>query len=51
MFRLFKKKKQNKEEDDKEQLISDLLTVRVILGLARTEKEIIDNAIKYIETH
>lgn len=51
MFRLFKKKKQNKEEDDKEQLISDLLTVRVVLGLSRTEKEIIDNAIKYIEAH
>lgn len=52
MFRLFKKKQQNKKEDEyKEQLISDLNTIKLVVGLSRTEREIINNAIKYIETH
>lgn len=37
------------DEDSIEQLISDLYAMRVITGLSRHEKEIIDKAIDYIE--
>ena len=46
-----KNKESPKEQDYKEQLISDLHTLKLVIGLSRVEKEILDEAINYIETH
>lgn len=53
MFNFFKPKEQpkrSKEDEEKlEQLVTDLTSLKMIVGLNRTEREIINKAIDYIE--
>ena len=38
-------------DEDREELIAQLYAIKLAAGLSRGDKEIIDAAIEYIETH